>query len=218
MSTAAARIDVSLEDVECSVKITRPLIGASDVVWSELPSGVANVSAEATLYVFDDDDDGEPEQRVIARAAAYAIDLAQVGDLIDTFDRVGGEAFDIVESILQGQTIFDWLSDRDPLGGGGELISQLVIVESVVVDERYRGQRLGPRLLTTLVETVSGTGSETLIVLRATPVPWEQLSDIELRRSRNKVAASYESVGFEHFRHNIYWRHNAFIGTENLTE
>jgi GNAT superfamily N-acetyltransferase len=95
-------------------------------------------------------------------------------------------------------------------------VSQLVIVEGVFVEPPYRGQRLGPRLLTTLVETVTGTGRETLIVLRAQPVPWEHLSEIEFRRSRKKVAASYESVGFAHFRDNIYWRHNAFVGTENL--
>ena len=67
-----------------------------------------------------------------------------------------------------------------------------------------------------MVEAVTGTGTEALIVLRAQPVPWEHLSEIELRRSRKKVAASYEGVGFAHFRQNIYWRHNAYIGTENL--
>lgn len=215
MSAVVPRVDVDLEDVECTVKITRPLVGVLDsVIWTELPSGVAKVSADATLYIFDDDDDREPEHRVIARASAYTIDLNRVGDVVDVFDQVGGEAFEIAESILGDDDIFEWLEARDPLGG--EQVSQLVIVEGVFVEEPYRGQRLGPRLLTTLVEAVTGTGTEALIVLRAQPVPWEHLSEIELRRSRKKVAASYEGVGFAHFRQNIYWRHNAFIGTENL--
>lgn len=215
MSDVVERTDVELEDVECTVKITRPLVGVPDsVVWTELPSGVANVSADATLFIFDGD--GEPERRVIATAIAYTVDLDRVGDVVDTFDTVGGEAFEIVKSILGEHDIIEWLDTRDPLGG--EQVSQLVIVESVNVEEPYRGQRIGPRLLTTLVETVTGTGVATLIVLRAQPVPWEHLSEIDLRRSRKKVAAAYESVGFAHFRNNIYWRHNAFTGTENLEE
>lgn len=217
MSAVVARIDVDLEDVECTVTITRPLVGVPDsVIWTELPSGVAKISADAWLHIFDDDDDDdkEPERRVIARASAYTVDLGRVGDVVDVFDQVGGEAFEIAESILGDDDIFEWLDSRDPLVG--EQVSQLVIVEGVFVEEPYRGQRLGPRLLTTLVETVTGTGTETLIVLRAQPVPWEHLSEVELRRSRKKVAESYEGVGFAHFRHNIYWRHNAFIGTENL--
>lgn len=215
MSAVVPRIDVDLEDVECIVKITRPLVGVPDsVIWTELPSGVAKVSTDATLYIFDEDDDGKPERRVIARASAYTIDLARVGDVVDAFDQVGGEAFEIAELILGSDNILDMLDASDPLVG--EQVSQLVIVEHVSVEEPYRGQRLGPRLLTTLVETVTGTGTETLIVLRAQPVPWEHLSEIELRRSRKKIATSYESVGFAHFHDNIYWRHNAFIGTENL--
>ena len=101
MSAVVARIDVDLEDVECTVKITRPLVGVpGSVVWTELPSGVAKVSADATLYIFDDDDDKEPERRVIARASAYTVDLDRVGDVVDVFDQVGGEAFEIAESIL----------------------------------------------------------------------------------------------------------------------
>ena len=215
MSAVVARLDVDLTDIECIVKVTRPLVGVPDSVnWTELPSGVAKISADATLYIFDDDDEGEPERRVIARATAYTVDLDRVGDVVDVFDQVGGEAFEITESILGDENVFEWLDSRDPLVG--EQVSQLVIVEGVFVEPPYRGQRLGPRLLTTLVETVTGTGRETLIVLRAQPVPWEHLSEIEFRRSRKKVAASYESVGFAHFRDNIYWRHNAFVGTENL--
>ncbi|MGA1827076.1 hypothetical protein [Microbacterium sp.] len=213
MSAVVERIEVDLKDVECTVRLTRPLVGVpGSVVWTELPSGVAKISADAALHIFDDDK--ETERRVIARASAYTVDLDRVGDVVDVFDQVGGEAFEIAESILSDENIFEWLDARDPLVG--EQVSQLVIVEGVFVEEPYRGQRLGPRLLTTLVETVTGTGTETLIVLRAQPVPWEHLSEIELRRSRKKVAASYESVGFAHFRHDIYWRHNAFIGTENL--
>lgn len=208
MSAVVARLDVDLTDIECIVKVTRPLVGVPDSVnWTELPSGVAKISADATLYIFDDDDEGEPERRVIARATAYTVDLDRVGDVVDVFDQVGGEAFEITESILGDENVFEWLDSRDPLVG--EQVSQLVIVEGVFVEPPYRGQRLGPRLLTTLVETVTGTGRETLIVLRAQPVPWEHLSEIEFRRSRKKVAASYESVGFAHFRDNIYWRHKA---------
>lgn len=217
MSAVVARLDVDLMHVECTVKVSRPLVGVPDsVIWTELPSGVAKISADAALHTFDEDDevDGEPERRVIAHASAYTVDLDRVGDVVDVFDQVGGEAFEITESILGDKNIFEWLESRDPLVG--EQVSQLVIVEGVFVEEPYRGQRLGPRLLTTLVETVTGTGAESLIVLRAQLVPWEHLSEIELRRSRKKVAASYEGVGFAHFRDNIYWRHNAFIGTENL--
>jgi GNAT superfamily N-acetyltransferase len=206
---------VDLEDLECTVTVSRPLVGApGSVIWTELPSGVAKVSADATLYTFDHDD--EPERRVVACASAYTVDLDRVRDVVYAFDQVGGEAFEIAESILGDDDIFEWLDAREPLVG--EQVSQLVIVEGVSVEEQYRGQRLGPRLLTTLVETVAGTGMETLIVLRAQPVPWEHLTEMELRRGRKKVAASYESVGFAHFRNNIYWRHNAFIGTENLEQ
>lgn len=157
MSAVVPRIDVDLEDVECIVKITRPLVGVPDsVIWTELPSGVAKVSTDATLYIFDEDDDGKPERRVIARASAYTIDLARVGDVVDAFDQVGGEASEIAELILGSDNIFDMLDASDPLVG--EQVSQLVIVEHVSVLEPYRGQRLGPRLLTTLVETVTGTG------------------------------------------------------------
>lgn len=217
MPAVANRIAVNLEDVECAVTIARPLAGVSSFVsWTELPSGIATVSADATLHIFHDDDDEEPTRQVIARASAYAIDLHRVGDVVEALDRVGGEAFEIAELILGGDNIFEMLDTRDPLGG--EPVSQLVIVEGVHVEEPYRGQRLGPRLLTTLVEAVTGTGTETVIVLRAQPVPWEHLSDIELQRSRKKIAAAYEGVGFARFRHNIYWRHNAYIGTENLEE
>jgi GNAT superfamily N-acetyltransferase len=206
---------VDLTYVECNVTVTRPLFGiADDPGWTPAPTGVAKVSAEAMLYVYDDDEPDSEEHRVIARASAYTIDLERVSDVLEALDRIGEEVFEVAEEALSGSDIFAMLEDSDPLGG--EQVSQLVIVDNVFVEEPYRGQRIGPRLMTTLVDTVTGPGFFTLVLLRAQPVPWEHLSEIELRRARKKVAAAYEGVGFEHFRKDIYWRHNAFIGVESL--
>ena len=140
MSAVVARLDVDLTDIECIVKVTRPLVGVPDSVnWTELPSGVAKISADATLYIFDDDDEGEPERRVIARATAYTVDLDRVGDVVDVFDQVGGEAFEITESILGDENVFEWLDSRDPLVG--EQVSQLVIVEGSAAGDRTQHNR-----------------------------------------------------------------------------
>jgi hypothetical protein len=98
------------------MKISRSLVGLSDsVTWAELPSGVAQVFADATVHI--SVGDAEPVRRVIASASAYTVDLDRVGGVVDTFDRVGGEAFEIAELIFGDDVIFDMLDARDPLGG-----------------------------------------------------------------------------------------------------
>lgn len=208
---------VDLALVRCEVTVTRPLFGASnDPGWTPVPAGIAEVDAKAMLHTFDDDTEDEDEL-VIARASAYTVDLDRAGNVLEALDRIGEEVFSVAEEVLSGDDIFDMLGRRDDLGAGGQ-VDQLVIVEDVVVDEAYRGQRLGPRLLTTLIDTVTGPGFFTLIVLRAQPFQWEELSDFGLRSARKKIAASYEGVGFAHFRNGIYWRHNAYVGTESLED
>lgn len=216
---------VDLRDLECTVTVKRAMFGSPpDETWGETPNTVAQVSAEVVLRRYEDDDgeelDGE-EESVIARAEAYAIDVdtdepSLNFDVIDTFDEMGGEAFHVVETALSGHTIFDHLQDISEFVP--ETVTQLIIIESVEVDEAYRGQRIGPRLLTTLTDTVAGPGWQSLILLHAHPLHAEGLSPLDLRRARKKIAASYESVGYAHFRDGIYWRHTARIGPENLAE
>lgn len=215
---APARADtVDLDYVECSVTVTRPLIGSSSSpIWTAARTGLAQVTANAVLLTFDPDDDGDPKRKVIARATAYTVDLERLDDIVDAFDEMGGEAFEVVENVMSDTALFDALDAKDGSSFAREMVSQLVVVESVTVDAHYRGQRIGPRLLTTLVDTVAGPGDQTLIVLRAQPLQWQDLSEHELRRAQKKVGASYESIGFAHLRDGIYWRHNMFIGAENL--
>lgn len=210
--------DVDLSYLECEVSVARPMFGADDdPIWTDAPKGISMIRAKAILHVFDDEHDGDSRRRVIARAGAYAIDLDELdgpGDVLDAMDHLGGDAFSIVETIHSGHDIFTMLDGEVPFGA--DPITQLIVVEEIFVEEPYRGQRIGPRLLTTLTEVVGGTGFSSLIVLRAQPLQWQELTDLELHRARKKVAAAYEGVGFTLFRDGVYWRHSAYVGTESL--
>ncbi|WP_311245350.1 MULTISPECIES: hypothetical protein [unclassified Microbacterium] len=205
---------LDLADVDCDVRILRSLVGApDDLSWTTVPSCISRVEATATLTSYDDTGDGE--RSVIAGASAYVVALDRTDDPVDALDHLDQEIFSVVEEIYRpSDSLFDMLEQKDEFLGS--LVTQLVLVDNVTVEEAYRGQRLGPRLLTTLIDVVDGTGHSTLIVLRAQPLQWSELSELKLRRARKKVAASYEAVGFAHFRDNVYWRHNAFIGAESM--
>jgi len=222
-ATAVARPTLDLARVKVKVRSSRALLGAPfELDFREMPYGYDRFKAKAKFTPepdLDDFSDDYPKPETIARASAYVVDLTRVKreNIAMHFDRIGGEAFTVAELSLYGHSIFDEIQGDDPLSGISEWeINQLVIVDNVHVEEGYRGQRLGPRLLTPLLETIGGAGHYTLVLLQAQPHHYWELNDVELRRARKKIATSYESVGFKHFRKNIYWRHLTRIGAENL--
>lgn len=217
---SAERADpVDLRYLECNIRVRGPLFGTvGDNFWGDAPGRVVTVSADVTLHQYDDDDPDIGSEKVIARATAYAIDIDSdsdsFDDIIEIFDEMGDEVFAVAEEALSGRTIFDHLESISEFGPGWT--SQLVIIESVEVDEQYRGQKIGPRLLTTLTEAVTGPGSQSLILLRAYPLHADDLSPLEIRHARNKISAVYSGIGYASFRENVYWRHTARIGPEAL--
>lgn len=220
-TTSAKRADpVDLRYLECNVRVKSPLYGATkEPAWSDAPARVATVHADVTLHTFDDDDPDDETESIIARATAYAIDIdsdnrESFGDIIEIFDEMGDEVFAVAEEALSGRTIFDHLEHISEFSPGW--VSQLVIIASVEVDEEYRGQRIGLRLLTTLTETVTGPGSQSLIILRPYPLHADSLSPLDIRRASKKIAAAYAGIGYAPFRENVYWRHTARIGPETL--
>lgn len=206
---------VDLADVVCDVNIARSLIGSPyDLTWSSVPTGISRVEATAALLTWNSEVDGE-ERSVVARASAYLVDIARLDDPLDALDHLDQETFSIAENALRsGDSILDMFDRTDDFSG--DLVSQMIIVDLVAVEDAYRGQQLGPRLLTTMIDTVAGFGFEALVVLRAQPLQWKELTALELSRSRDKVASSYEAVGFAHFRDHIYWRHTANLGAESM--
>lgn len=210
---------VDLADVECDIRIVRPPYGSrEDSVWSDAPAGVVRVFGKMHLYLFDSESD-ESERRTIARAEAYLVDLEQVTDLLDAMDQVGGAAFSIIEEALHGMSVFSAVeSVHEGDGLGAEPIHHLLVVEALFVEEPYRGQRLGPRLLATLMESVCRTMEFTLVLLSVEPYQEDDadLPELDVRRARKKIAASFEQVGFRQFRNDIYWHHTAYTGLESL--
>lgn len=205
---------VDLDDVECKVTVTRaPFGSASGAPNLTEQAGLWKVTAKAILHDVDLDEDTVDEV-VIARAKAYVVDLVQVSDPLGLLDEIGSDAFHLTEDIWRAPNIIDALTLSGELEA---LTDRVILVESVLVEERYRGQRIGPRLLATLEDTLAGAGEGgTLVVLQAKPLQWESLSAAELDRARKKVVASYESIGFKLFRGDVYWRHSAYMGLENL--
>ena len=206
---------LDLDDVECMVTISRPLQGVStDPVWSSAPAGITRVTATAVLHFAGDAADTDV-RRDIAVAYGYLVDLDLVDNVAVEMDQVGGEAFDVIENALFDRSIFDMLEQEND-GLGAEPVYQMLLIESVTVEEPYRGQRLGPRLLSTLIDAVDGSGNSTLVLLQAMPTRPHDLTELEQRRVQKKIAASYEAIGFKRFKKNVYWYHSAYIGPESL--
>lgn len=203
---------VDLDYVECGVTVSRPLLGGRNPIWSEASAGVARVNAKATLHLFDVDEenvDAEPQLVTVAQASGYTVDLDRVRSTFDALDPIDAELANIAEAIDGEDGI---------LAAMDEMVSQVIVIEHLEVDERYRGQRLGPRLLATLIDTVASGAYDSLVVLRAMPLQWRDLSEIDLRRAKKKLAAAYTGIGFKPFRDDLYWKHTAFVGFEALED
>ncbi len=212
-TVAPARETVDLDHVDVAVTVRRSLLGASEeTVVRYDPSGVSLVDTEAVLLVFDDeDDDAGPERRTIGKLHGKLIDIDRVGgDLIDVIcalDWAGGEAFSVAEEALTEATSFaEELAD----------VRKVLIVETLTIDERYRGQGLGPRLLHTTANTLDGEGYATLVLLRAEPFNADDMDPDQLKAVRKKLAKSYKRVGFKKVTGRAYYWHTALTGAESL--
>ena len=93
------------------------------------------------------------------------------------------------------------------LSGWRKIVGQVIVVEYLSVLEQYRGQKLGPRFLASLIDSISGEGMASVVVLHAQPLQWESLTLVELRKAQRKVAKVYTGMGFTHHREGIYYLH-----------
>jgi len=200
--------EVDLSELECRVTIQRHLVGAPlDVNWMQCIRGTQMVTAEVIHHVPPESWDDEPKKRTIGRASALTVEMDRTPSAFESLDHLAAGtsmlarmADDLVEQF-----------EDDPFM---EHTSQLVAIEDVRVSEAYRGQRIGPRLVASLVEAVSGGSTNSLVVLDIDR--WIQTSEIEERRWAKKMKPVLESMGFQHHAGHGYWRHTSLTGGESL--
>ena len=200
--------EVDLGELECRVTIQRHLVGAPlDVNWMQCIRGTQKVTAEVVHHVPPEDWDDEPKKRTIGRASALTVDMNRTPSAFESLDHLAAGtsllarmADDLIEQFEEDPTMVH--------------TSQLVCVEDVRVSEAYRGQRIGPRLVASLVEAVSGGGTNTLVVLDIDR--WIETTELEERRWVKKMKPVLESMGFEHYERAGYWRHTSLMGGESL--
>lgn len=190
---------VAHDNVECTVTMRTPFIRTRDAAWTSAPVGVWSVRAEANFHDFSvvpiDDWETEPEVVAVATVEAHVIDTFRHPSVFRALDPIDQE------KASMGERIDDIIDDLyDP-------VERVILIDRLEVDERYRGQRLGPHLLTTLIDSVGGRGD--LVVLHAMPLQWRDLSPEELDDAKVKVRAVYESMGFSTSGDDIFWHHTA---------
>ncbi len=174
------------DNVECTVTMSTPFIRTRGAAWTSAPVGVWRVHAEAQFHDFSavslDDWETEPDVVTVATVDAHVIDTFPQPSVFHALDPIDQEKATMRERI--DDIIDDELLDP---------VTRVILIDRLEVDERYRGQRLGPHLLTTLIDSVGGLGD--LVVLHAMPLQWRDLSTDELGEAKTKARAVY-SMGF----------------------
>lgn len=119
------------------------------------------VSVEGTVYETDDEgfDIGDGEEVHVGDASVRIVPDAGMIDLLDTMDAVDSEMMGVAEMLLHKRP--DLIEE---LEGGGDLL----ILSSLWIDPRFRGDKIGHSVLKAILATVGRAAS--LVILRAAPV------------------------------------------------
>lgn len=82
--------------------------------------------------------------------------------------------------------------------------SHLIIIDRVVLSPEFRGQRLGPRIVATIIDRFS-RGRTAAAALIAQPTNWHGLRPDELTLAQAKIARAWESIGFLRLNDEVWW-------------
>jgi GNAT superfamily N-acetyltransferase len=174
--------------------------------WTTLHSEVSETKLTLTL-VGGSEHDSSGGDEVIGEALAY-VTYFNVDDGNDRFAErilgwltpVGGQALSIVDEAFDSHDFVEDLEMAHP--DELELPEQLIILDGIVVDDAYRGQGLGAEILSTLIDSLDGSGSKSLVLLRAE----SHRMEVPLRRQ-----------GFLHYTNGIYWHHTGLARPTRFT-
>lgn len=201
---------VRIDEIECAVTMRLPVLGAHVPSWTQAPPGVQSVMLEARRHVYDFDADTEDfdsdvgEEVTIGRVSAHTVALDRVSSAVMAVDPISEGLSHLAEHA-------DMITAE--LDESFENVMQVILIETVFIEESYRGQSLGPRILETLVDSVSGHNFNSLVVLQARPVePWK-MSEMDQRRATKKLARMYTDMKYTpHGDDDIFWRYTSHTG------
>lgn len=119
------------------------------------------VSVEGTVYETDDEgfDIGDGEVVHVGDASVRIVPDAGMIDLLDTMDAVDSEMMGVAEMLFHERP--DLLEE---LEGGGDLL----VLSSLWIDPKFRGNKIGHSVLKAILATVGRAAS--LVILRAAPL------------------------------------------------
>lgn len=140
----------------------------------------------------DDDSDTHLD---VGTARAVLVDLNTPTDPYIALDNLEAD-LGTIACALKGS------DDAEPLLDA--FTSHLIIIDRVAFAQEFRGQRLGPRIVATIVDRFS-RGRTAAAALIAKPTNWHELRPDELAVAQAKIARAWESIGFVRLNDEVWW-------------
>jgi GNAT superfamily N-acetyltransferase len=175
-----SRVKLDLYDVEVSYSSGGVLVGAPD---DDCENTVSSWRMRLELVNYPEDD-SQPEHTHIGSIRGFLVNLDSNDDPYEALDALEAD-LGIIE-----------MSEAWP--------SHVVIIGHVWIDPKYRGQRLGPRAVSTAVRNFT-RGRSALSALIAQPDGWKDMEENLLQLTRQKVRSAWESIGFTPFNEEVLW-------------
>lgn len=187
----SSRVKLDLCDVEVSYSSGGVLVGAPDDDWENTVSSW-RMRLELVNYP---EDDSQPEHTHIGSIRGFLVNLDSNDDPYEALDALEADLEVIGSALFQDEGIIE-MSEAWP--------SHVIIIGHVWIDPKYRGQRLGPRAVSTAVRNFT-RGRSALAALIAQPDGWKDMEENLLQLTRQKVRSVWESIGFTPFNEEVLW-------------
>jgi GNAT superfamily N-acetyltransferase len=177
-----SRVKLDLYDVEVSYSSGGVLVGAPD---DDCENTVSSWRMRLELVNYPEDD-SQPEHTHIGSIRGFLVNLDSNDDPYEALDALEADLEVIGSALFQDEGIIE-MSEAWP--------SHVVIIGHVWIDPKYRGQRLGPRAVSTAVRNFT----------RGRSALSAHMEENLLQLTRQKVRSAWESIGFTPFNEEVLW-------------
>lgn len=214
----AQREKIDVSEIMCEIALRAQPFGAEEYsTWTSYPAMMTPVTLTASRVFFSSENrPGELTDRPLGRIKGFVIDLDSdlegEHDPAKSLEHFNPTAHAIVQQLFTSPTIEEELAKGSIVA---QSMRQLVVIDDLFIEPEYRGQKLGPRLLATLIQAVAGSSFSTVVALSTEPY-MDELDGADPLMAQLKISAAFEAAGFSHFRDGIFFHHSAYEGPEKL--